>query len=194
VTTPRARPRVAVAMLTAAAVALGGIMVGAIPREASPPAHEGVLAPSRQDSRVDALFRQGVAMLREHRHEQALGVFHELLVHAPRMPEAHVNMGYALLGLGRPVEAASSFQQATSLRPAQLNAYYGLAEALEASGDLRGALGAMRSYVHRAPADDAYRRRAQAAIWEWEARLGSTPSAPTVPTRANVANGRPVPR
>ena len=43
--------------------------------------------------------------------------------------------------------------------------------ALEGLCDLPGALGAMLSYVHLRKADTAYLRRANAAIWEWEAAL-----------------------
>jgi tetratricopeptide (TPR) repeat protein len=103
---------------------------------------------------------------------------------APRMPEAHVNMGFALLGMGRPQAAADFFRSAIDLRPTQANAYYGLALAAEAQGDLPSALGAMRSYLHLSKGDDPYRTKARSAIWEWEQALGrhgpadATASAP----------------
>lgn len=53
----------------------------------------------------------------------------------------------------------------------QVNAYYGLAEAPEGMYDLPGAIGAMRTYLHVAPAGDQYRRKAEAAIGEWQEAL-----------------------
>ena len=50
------------------------------------------------------------------------------------------------------------------MRREQLNAYYGLAVALEALGDLAGAKGAMRTYVHLGKPDDPYVRKAEAAV------------------------------
>jgi tetratricopeptide (TPR) repeat protein len=117
---------------------------------------------------IDARFRQGVAMLRAGKNEHAAVAFHRVLELSPRLPEAHVNLGFALLGMERHRAAHDFFLSAIELKPEQANAYYGLALALEKLGDLPGALGAMRTYVHRAPADSAHLRKARAAIWEWE--------------------------
>lgn len=108
-------------------------------------------------------------MLRSGRHDQAAVAFHRVLELSPRLPEAHVNLGFALLGMDRPKAAHDFFMTAIDLKPDQVNAYYGLALALEKQGDILGALGAMRTYVHRAPSDAAHLRKARAAIWEWEA-------------------------
>lgn len=115
-------------------------------------------------------FEQGVAMLHMRQYEYAVTAFHEVLGIAPTMPEAHVNMGFALLGLEQWKAAADFFDSAIDLRREQLNAYYGLAIALEALGDMPGAIGAMQSYLHRAPTEDAYRKSAEAALWEWRER------------------------
>ena len=61
-----------------------------------------------------------------------------------------------------------SFQTAIDLRPTQVNAYWGLAVSLEGLCDIAGAMGAMRTYVHLAPADDPFLIKANAALWEWE--------------------------
>ena len=116
-------------------------------------------------------FQQAVALLQHREYEAAVQGFHEVLKVAPNMPEAHVNMGFALLGLGEFEAARSFFDTATNLRPEQTNAYYGLAVAHEGMGDLRLAVAAMRTYTHVADGDDQYRRKAEAAIWEWEAEL-----------------------
>ncbi|MBS1157722.1 MAG: tetratricopeptide repeat protein [Proteobacteria bacterium] len=116
-------------------------------------------------------FRQGVAQLSGKQYAAALASFQRVLALAPEMPEAHVNIGYAWLGLGNFRAAADAFDTATTLRPGQLNAYYGLAEALQGLGDGPGALQAMETYLHRSPPADPFRRKAEAAAWELRAAL-----------------------
>ena len=118
-------------------------------------------------------FQQAVALLQHGEYDFAVQGFHEVLKTAPEMPEAHVNMGFALLGLEEYEAARSFFDTATNLRPSQSNAYYGLAIASEGLGDTRQALAAMQAYVHIAAEDDPYRRKAEAAIWEWGAELSA---------------------
>ena len=118
-------------------------------------------------------FQQAVVLLQHGEYDYAVQGFHDVLKVAPDMPEAHVNMGFALLGLEQFEAARSFFDSATNLRPGQSNAYYGLAIAHEGLGELRSAVMAMRAYTHVANADDQYRRRAEAAIWEWEAELSA---------------------
>ena len=109
--------------------------------------------------------------------------FHRVLELDPEMPEAHVNMGFALIGLGRYAAARDFFEGAMALRRDQVNAYYGLAVALDELHDRPGAIGAMRTYVHLSKPDDPYVRKAQAALWEWEtARTeGAAAGAPRKP-------------
>ena len=38
----------------------------------------------------------------------------------------------------------------------------------ERLGELPAARGAMRTYAHLAPASDPFRRKAEAALWEWK--------------------------
>lgn len=125
-------------------------------------------AAGKRDEEIRSRFAQGVMMLHMRQYDHALTAFHRVIELAPRMPEAHVNMGFALLGLQRWAAARDFFESATALRGEQANAYYGLAIALEELGDRAGAIGAMRTYLHRAPADDAFRRKAEAALWEWQ--------------------------
>jgi Tfp pilus assembly protein PilF len=116
-------------------------------------------------------FRQGVVMLHAREYEHAALAFEHVLMLAPRLPEARVNMGYAMLGQGRARVARDYFRAAIDERPSQRNAYYGLAEALEALGDTAGALGAMRTFVHLSPAGDPFVPKARAALWEWQAAM-----------------------
>ncbi len=80
-------------------------------------------------------------------------------------------MGFALLGLKEFTAARDFFDTATNLRPEQTNAYFGLGVALEGSGDLRAARDSMQAYLHITDPDDPYRRKAEAAIWEWNAAM-----------------------
>lgn len=127
---------------------------------------------AQRKKEIDLRFKEGVAMLQAKAYDKALIAFHRVLELAPDMPEALVNAGYASLGLGDAKSARVFFDSATNLRPDQLNAYFGLGEALLALGDTLGALQAMETYIHRAPADDPFRRKAEAAAWElrgkWE--------------------------
>lgn len=120
---------------------------------------------------IDTRFQQGLVMLHAKQYDHALTAFHRVLQLAPEMPEAHVNAGFALIGLQRFREAHDFFEGATALRVRQVNAYYGLAIALEGMNDLPGAIGAMETYQHLTKADDPYRRKAEAAIWEWREAL-----------------------
>ena len=158
-----------VLVLATGVIALGGALVAVFSDNfsvgGSRPASRKVVP---VDPEVHQRFQQGVVMLHAKQHEHALTAFHRVLQLAPDMPEAHVNMGYALLGLKRFDTARQFFEGAIALRTNQLNAYYGLAVALEGLRDWPGAIGAMRTYAHLAKADDPYRRKAEAAIWEWQ--------------------------
>jgi Tfp pilus assembly protein PilF len=155
-------------------------------RNTAPVATEPVAAEaSMKDAHERALreqFNNASGLLQARRYEDAANALQQVLALAPRLPEAHVNLGFALLGLGHASAARRSFEQAIDLRPEQANAYWGLATALEQRGDLELALGAMRTYLHLSNTDDPARRaRARAALWEWEVRLGRhAASAPAV--------------
>ena len=118
---------------------------------------------------IDMRFGQAVIMLHAKQYDSAVKALHRVLELAPRMPEAHVNMGYAFLGGGDAKAARDFFASAIELNLNQLNAYYGLAMASEVLGDMESALGAMRTYVHLSPKDDPYIAKARAALWEWQA-------------------------
>lgn len=127
-------------------------------------------ARAMQRAELEVGFRQAVVMLHARRYEHAVTALHRLLQIAPEVPEVHVNMGFALLGLKRFAEARDFFTGAIELAPAQANAYYGLAMALEGVGDVAGALGAMRTFVHLTVPEDPWLPKARAALWEWQAR------------------------
>lgn len=131
-------------------------------------------AAQMRQAEIKQRFFRGVALLNEKQFDAAASEWHRVLALEPQMPEAQVNMGFAMLGVGRYAVARDFFDTAINLNTSQFNAYYGLAMALEGLGDLPGALGAMRSYVHLNKAEDAYLVKARAAIWEWESALAKT--------------------
>lgn len=126
-------------------------------------------------AQIKMRFEQAVVMLHAKQYEHAATALHRVLELSPNLVDAHVNMGFALFGLKRYKEAESFFNTATNLRPYQANAYWGLAVTLEEMGDLRGALGAMRTYIHLSPPEDPLVRKARAALGEWEYALARGP-------------------
>lgn len=140
-------------------------------------------ARARAQQEIRERFQQGVWMLRMKQYDHALTAFHRVLQLDPALPEAHVNAGFALLGQGKPTLARGFFQAAADLNKDQLNAYWGLALALEAEGDLEKAIGAMRVYAHLSSDDDPFRRRAWAALWEWENKLKAQRAVGSPPAR-----------
>jgi len=120
---------------------------------------------------VHQQFQQAVGLLQARKYDYALQGFHDVLRLRPAMPEAHANMGFALLGLQEYAAARDFFDAATEIRASQTNAYYGLAIAHQGLGDLRNALRAMQTFVHTSEAENLHRRKAEAAIWEWGTEL-----------------------
>lgn len=169
-----------VALATVLSIAVVGIALqtpGSTDADADGGRIDGRTAPAlhavqARNSEVQVRFEQAVVMLHARQYSHAVAALHRVIELEPAMPEAHVNMGYALLGLGQARQARDFFEGATALRPAQANAYFGLAMALEAGGDMPAAIGAMRTFVHLSAPDDPFVRKARAALWEWqEARL-----------------------
>lgn len=140
----------------------------AVEKHANPGVEPLVHQTDAKAREVERRFKESVVMLHAKQYEHALTALHRVLELAPTMPEAHVNMGYTMLGLMRFAAARDFFSGAIELRPMQANAYYGLALALDAQNDRARALGAMRSFVHLARPDDPFVRKARAALWEWQ--------------------------
>jgi Tfp pilus assembly protein PilF len=163
--------RAAALLATVVAVVIGGLLLGHDGRS-SGGARAHVAEKKRKE--VDERFRQGVIMLHAKQYDHALTAFHRVLELAPEMPEAYVNAGFALLGKGEYTAAADFFDEATNLRKDQINAYYGLALALDGLGERRAAIEAMRTYLHRAPATDPYRKKGELAIEQWSTALRDT--------------------
>jgi len=139
------------------------------------------------DERLQPLFSAAVGQMQQGRYQQALDLWHKVLLLAPDIPEIKVNMGFSLYELGEYATARDAFIDAMEQNAYQANAYYGLAITSEKMGDLEGAMGAMRSYIHLAAAgdDDRFKRRARSALWEWETQLAKR-SATVAPEKAEA--------
>ena len=161
--------------------AIGGALLSAyvsrdvaLPVAEEPAATAGAHAFLEDDQarRAHQSFQQGVAMLQAGRFDHAVTALHEVLAIYPGLPEAHVNMGYALLGAGEAAAATDFFHSATDLRPSLHNAYYGLALAERELGNDKAALAAMQAYTHLAAADERHLPRAREIVWELQAETG----------------------
>lgn len=155
----------------------GGLLLDRLPASEERQAKETHVREMKRKE-IDERFQQGVVMLHARQYEHALTAFHRVMQLAPALPEAHINAGFALIGMKRYREAHDFFEGATALRVRQANAYYGLAIALEGMGELPGAIGAMQTYLHLTAADDPFRRKAEAALWEWREALRERPAKP----------------
>ena len=178
---PRRDQRRRALWLTLALVSAGGLALQAIDALHAPePVAAAPALP--HGAEIRRLFDAAVVMMHAKRHEEAAIALHRVLAYAPQMPEAHVNMGFAMLGLARLKEAREFFEGAMALAPTQANAYYGLALVHEAQGDLASATGAMRSYLHLARGErPEHLARARAALWEWEPQRASGTAAKPTP-------------
>ena len=142
-----------------------------IDAEADPAGH----AAQYRQLELDERFQQAVAMLHAKQYDYAITALHRVIELNPDMPEAYVNMGFALIGLERYAAARDFFSAALEINTYQANAYWGLGVAAEQLGDLEAALGAMRTYLHLSPPNDPYVRKARSALWEWDSQLKRGP-------------------
>jgi tetratricopeptide (TPR) repeat protein len=124
---------------------------------------------------IDRRFKQAAAMLHIKEYEHAMTALHRVLELEPRLPEAHVNMGFALLGLGRPAAARDFFWSATELRPGLDNAYYGLALAFAELDEKVLAVESMETYLHLTDRNSAYATRARERVEQWRVESGRAP-------------------
>jgi len=117
---------------------------------------------------LDPEFLAAVSALQSENFQAAVEALERFRTRAPHVPEIHVNLGFAYLGLELPALAENSFQQALRLQPRQANAYYGMGLVHELRGDLELARGAMRTFIHLADERDPFVRKARTALWEWQ--------------------------
>jgi hypothetical protein len=113
--------------LTMALTAVAGTFFAYLPSDpglpvnASSDAAATHVAQKRKDE-ITRRFTEAVARLKAREYEEAASALHRVLQLAPQMPEAHVNMGFALIGLGKYAMARDFFESAIALRTTQMNA------------------------------------------------------------------------
>lgn len=156
-----------------AATALGGLLINMNMTDAATATVDATsdhtMLGDEQARRAHQSFQQAVAMLQAEEFDYAVTALHDVLSIYPALPEAHLNMGYAFLGLGDAQAAADFFNSASDLRPTLHSAYYGLALAARENGNDKAALAAMQAFAHLAAENDRHLPRAQAFIWELQA-------------------------
>ena len=94
-----------------------------------------------------------VALAQQSRQEEALPFFARAAQLAPRLAEAHLNLGNALFETRRYDEAIASFRTTIKLRPDFIPAYNGLGNAYRASSRLDAAIACYGEALRIAPRD-----------------------------------------
>lgn len=113
-------------------------------------------------------FKKAVSLLHLKKYTAALPLWQHVVKQAPWMPEAQVNLGFTLLGLGRSSEAESAFEAALVIQPTQSNTLYGLAMAQAAQRRFVAAITNMQAYIKLASKKSTHTTRAQTLIAQWQ--------------------------
>lgn len=125
-------------------------------------------------------FNQAVAMLHAKKYELSIVALHKVLEIDPKMPEAHINMGFSLLGLKKPKAARDFFLTALELDDTQLNAFYGLALSYAELTEYQSAIGAIVSYIHLSPSNEPYIDIAHKKLRAWRQVVSEQEQKPTL--------------
>ena len=96
---------------------------------------------------ADSLVALGVVYAKEGRNEEAVEVLERAVAAAPNNPWAQRNLGACLLALEQLDRATSCLLRATQLNPKDQQAFFGVAEAYRAAGNLHEADAAYRQVV-----------------------------------------------
>ncbi|MBP2232620.1 putative O-linked N-acetylglucosamine transferase (SPINDLY family) [Azospirillum agricola] len=99
------------------------------------------------------LFLTGTAALNADFLEEADRLLRQALLRTPRDPGTMNNLGLALARMGRVGEAVHMFRQAVAVKSDYVEAWFGLAAALDAQGDSQAALEAYRKVAELRPDD-----------------------------------------
>ncbi len=120
---------------------------------------------------IDQYFSNAINYMQKKQYKLAVDEWQRLLELNSKIPEAYVNLGFSFYEMADYKQAKRNFQFAMDLNPYQANAYYGLAICLEKNSDIKAASGAMRSFIHLSKKSDPFLRKAESALWEWQAQL-----------------------
>lgn len=100
---------------------------------------------------LPALFAQAVRCHRSGELNAAVALYDRILLLKSDLPEVYCNRGAALLGLGRPLDAAAAHRRAIAFNPGYADAYNNLGIALCELGSLDEAETALRQAVRFNP-------------------------------------------
>ena len=135
-----------------------------------------------QSKELASALKQSESLIGAGKYDDAIRALNQVQPLAANSALAYRQLGRALLGKKDYATARDFLAKAIDLDPTLAEAYFDHAAASEGLGDLEGALGGMRSFLHLVKNADPYRlpvAQARSAIWEWEAKLGRGPWGPT---------------
>jgi Flp pilus assembly protein TadD len=98
------------------------------------------------------------------RYEPAVAHFRRSTTLKPQSPQAHYNLGTALIGARRLDEAAAAFRESLRLDPSYANAHNNLGNVLLAQGKTEEAIHEFREVVRLQPDSEAARKNLAAAL------------------------------
>jgi tetratricopeptide (TPR) repeat protein len=110
-------------------------------------------AQQRFDAEAVRLNNRGAAEMSQQFTDRAAASFAAAFKQDPKLAQAAINEGIALLYLQKPADAKSYFQQAIALDPASAQAWYNLGLAEHAANEVDPALAAFQQAVKLDPAD-----------------------------------------
>ncbi|HEY3452805.1 MAG TPA: tetratricopeptide repeat protein [Myxococcales bacterium] len=117
---------------------------------------------------------------------RALEAFQRALDLRPDLAEGHLGVGLALHQSGRSSEAVDHLKLAAVARRDDRTVRTALAEAMEKSGDLKGAESVLRELVSEAPKNPIYRRQ----LVDFLDRSGQADKAASEAKKADAASGK----
>src|SRR5207253_1192566 len=109
--------------------------------------------PADAATRANALYQQGLSVLKKGDLASARTAFEKVVRLAPQSPESHNSLGWVLLAQGEVDAAIAHFQTAVKLNPEFAQAHMNLASALADKKDLRAALRESQEATRLAPND-----------------------------------------
>jgi Flp pilus assembly protein TadD/SAM-dependent methyltransferase len=150
----------------------------------------------------DSLHLLGIIAHQRGEHAKAVDLIRRAIAGKPFAP-FHYNLGLALMGLGRPVEATKEFAQAIALNPNYAEAHSSLGDALAMQGALDPALASFQRAAELKPSAEAQNKigamlltlgRLEEAIVRCEQAAATKPDFPEAHTnlaKAYLGTNRP---
>ena len=127
--------------------------------------------------KLTRLFDTGTTALTSGHYENAADAFARVLEIDPGRSEAHVNLGFSLLGMQQFLAARSEFNLARKNHPELANVYYGLAIVHDHEKETDQAVMAMQTFLRLADKGHPFVAQAKTAIREWHQIQESGPDS-----------------